>query len=323
MLRLVVIGLLSKAILGQSPDWKVPLKTVIQFPPEVWIENMAVRKNGHILLNQALPKAALLEITNPLDPSPYARVVHEFPLSGLFGITENSADEFVVIGSKFATVGDNLPGSAESWAINFNSGGNYGPRIRRIGRHPQMVFPNGLCSLPGVDDVVLVADSTLGLVWRLYLESGKTEVAIKVREMGLHPHTRLKIGINGIKIVNGYLWFSNSYVGDIYRIRIDKLGNRRGDAELMSRHQGNFIDDFAVDERGIFGATNQNNTVMYAPINGGQPFDVAGGPELSADTSCAFSRESPYEKMLFVATGNVAKKGKGGRVVAVDTSQVY
>ncbi|RDA86412.1 hypothetical protein CP532_6466 [Ophiocordyceps camponoti-leonardi (nom. inval.)] len=330
MLRLVAFGLLSTAVLGQyapppssNPlDWRVPAKTVVQFPPEVWIENIAIRKNGHILLNQALPKAALLEIANPIDPSPYARVVHEFPsLSGLFGITENSPDSFVVIGSKFATVGQNYPGSTETWAINFNSGGN-GPSVRRIGRHPQMVFPNGLCSLPGVDDVVLVADSTLGLVWRLYLESGKTEVAIKVPEMALHPG-QLKIGINGIKVVNGYLWFSNSYAGEIWRIPIDKLGNRRGNAELVTRHEDNFIDDFAVDERGIWGATNGNSTLMYAPVNGGGPYDIAGGPDLSADTSCAFARTPPYEKMLFVATGNVANKGRGGRVVAVDTSGVY
>ncbi|RDA95626.1 hypothetical protein CP533_1118 [Ophiocordyceps camponoti-saundersi (nom. inval.)] len=340
MLRLVFfIGLLSKAAFGQypaptnrnvkPPAGKAPLKTVVQFPPEVWIENIAARSNGHLLCNQLLPKAALIEVSNPLDPSPYARVVHEFPpsISGLTGICEPSKDSFVVVGYRFAKVGDSAEGSAESYSVNFNNGAyNKGPLIRRIGKHPDMVFPNGLAALPGVDDVVLVADSTLGLVWRLYLESGKTEVAIKVPEMALHPGTRLKIGVNGIKVINGYLWWSNSYVGEFYRVKIDKLGNKLGYPELMYRYENYFIDDFAFDERGIWGTTNQNNTVMFAS-SGGEIYDVAGAqdsPDVAADTSCVFGRTAGVDdKILFVATGNTPKKGRGAKVVAVDTSTIY
>ncbi|PFH62952.1 hypothetical protein XA68_10968 [Ophiocordyceps unilateralis] len=339
MLRLTLFaGVLSGIVCGQFgashrddgsyPSSGLPTRLVHQLPPSVWIENIAVRNNGHLLLNQLLPRAAVIEVTNPWGRNSYEEVVHAFPsLDGLFGIAEPTTDMFVVVGCKFATIGDNVKGSAETWLINFNASGYDGkPLVKRVGRHPYMEFPNGMASLPDVDDVVLVADSTLGLVWRLYLETGKTEIAVKVNEMNMHPGTRLKIGVNGIKVIDGYLWWSNSYVGELYRIRIDKLGNPVYDArpELMYRHERRFIDDFSFDERGLWGATNQNNTVLFAAYDGGVS-DVAGeqnSPELAADTSCAFGRTPRDHRILYVATGNNPKKGIGAKVVAVDTSSI-
>ncbi|PHH79650.1 hypothetical protein CDD80_4135 [Ophiocordyceps camponoti-rufipedis] len=341
MLRLPLLAwILSTAVNGQyapppyrqqdgsHPPSGLPTRIVQQLPPSTWIENMAVRSNGNLILTQLRPSAAVIQVTDPSSPYSYYEVAGIFPsIDGLYGITEVSTDVFVVVGCRFATIGDNVKGSAETWMVNFKSTDRSGgPLVKRVGRHPYMEFPNGMTSLPGVDDVVLIADSTLGLVWRLYLETGVTEVAIQLREMAYHQGTRLKIGINGIKIIDGYLWWSNSYVGDLYRLRIDRLGNpeRNARPEHMFRHEGRFIDDFVLDDRGLWGTTNQNNTVLFAAY-GGRVSDVAGeqnGLDLAVDTSCAFGRGERDGRILYVATGNNPKKGLGGKVVAVDTTSI-
>ncbi|PHH90676.1 hypothetical protein CDD83_2970 [Cordyceps sp. RAO-2017] len=311
----------------------LPSKVLHQFSPATWIENIAVRENGDLVLTQLYPSAAVLMVSRPtslnakvdsFELSPYVRPY----VDGLLGIAEISPNVFVVVGSKFSSPGVQVNGTAETWAINFGRMYRGSPLVKRIAKHPRMAFPNGLASLPHVKDAVLIADSALGLVWRLYVRSGKTEVAVKVPQMAVLPGSPLQIGVNGIKVIDGHLYWSNSYQGKLYRLQIDTYGNPRPGAlpELMHNEPGRFIDDFTHDERGLWGTTNSNNTAFYVASNG-QSVTIAGAQDslaVARDTACAFGRTQRDKKYLYVVTANIQDPGheKGGKIVVIDTGAI-
>ncbi|KAM4057040.1 putative quinoprotein amine dehydrogenase beta chain-like protein [Hirsutella rhossiliensis] len=342
LLTALLLGVASAAISKHYQDAdhhdspsSLPTKVLHQFPPPTWIENLAVRKNGHVLLTQLRPEAALLSLSRPWSQNPPVKLLHKFPsVNGLLGIAEPSSDVFVVVGSNFSGSGAQVNGTAETWLVDFRSNDyDRGPLVKHIAKHPDMAFPNGVAALPYVDHAVLISDSALGLVWRLCIQSGKAKVAVKLPEMAPVPGSPLQIGVNGIKVLDGYLYWSNTFAGKIYRIRIDQLGNPEPKArpELVYRETGYnlFVDDFAHDERGFWATTNQLNTVFHVATNG-KSSTVAGSkdsPIVARDTSCAFGRTRRDGKTLYVVTGNAEAKGgqkaRGGKVVAIDTTSVY
>ncbi|KJZ77924.1 hypothetical protein HIM_02561 [Hirsutella minnesotensis 3608] len=324
-----------------NPAPRPASKVLYQFPTTSWIENIAVRRNGNLLVTQNAPEAALFTLQRPWSQTPSVKILQKFPsVTGLLGIAEPSPDLFVVVGCNSTMPGQPVNGTAETWLVDFRgSGGGYGgyggsggPSVKQIARHPNMAFPNGMAALPGVNDIVLISDSALGLIWRLEIKSGKTKVAVRLSEMAPYPDSPLQIGVNGIKVVDGYLYFSHTFAGTLYRVPIDPQGypQPHSQAEKVARAPGKtaLMDDFTHDERGFWGTTNAIATVFFAPF-GGQPVTVAGGDGddiVAKDTACAFGRTQQDQKTLYVTTADVpADKGKsaiGGKVVAVDTSSI-
>src|SRR2546429_191408 len=71
------------------------VREVWQFPNSTWIENLAVRPNGNLLVT-ILNTPELYQV-DPLDPREPA-LIHKFPRAlGLLGIAEVDHDVFAVI----------------------------------------------------------------------------------------------------------------------------------------------------------------------------------------------------------------------------------
>jgi len=314
-------------------DLPLPTKVIYQFPNPTWIENIAVRPNGLLLLNLATSPDMYM-----LDPETQAaRLIYTFPNAlSVSGITEVSPDVFAVaVGNFSIATASSVKGSFSVWKVDFNSNieeqsGNVEPTVAKVVDIPEAVFLNGMETLTGCNDKILVADSGLGAVWKVDVSSGKYEIVIQIPEMSPPATAKLQIGINGLHLLNKYLYWTNSDANTLYRAKVGQGGSLvPGATAEPVANSGTFMDDFIFDDGGnAWIAANPANLLLVVTaddklvtVDGSQyQLTVAG------DTACRFGRRQTDRKTLYVVTdGGLANPVngtvvEGGKVVAVDTS---
>ena len=114
---------------------------------------------------------------------------------------------------------------------------------RRIAALPADGIPNGM-SLDDRQGLIYVADSVLSVVWRVSIADG-TVVAWAAGPQ-LAPNGFL--GANGLKLHDGAVWVSNTQLGTLLRIPIQRDGSA-GPIQTIARGLPG-IDDFAFTRRG-------------------------------------------------------------------------
>jgi hypothetical protein len=173
---------------------------------------------------------------------------------------------------------------------------------------------------------ILIADSALGLVWKVDVNTGSHSVAIQVDEMK-PPAQGLPMGINGIKIRDGYLYWTNTGEKFFCRIKIDEHGNAVGGTEILVLDC--LGDDFVFDKKGDAWITHHGlNTVGAVKAGGGLVTVVWEMDQLTVDvgTACQFGRGAGDKDVLYVVTtGGMSapvngELTEGGKVVAVNTT---
>ncbi|KAL6808650.1 hypothetical protein J3E69DRAFT_360613 [Trichoderma sp. SZMC 28015] len=296
-----------------------PVRTVFQFPPETFFENLAVRPNGEIL-------TGLLN-----EPQLFAVLVHEFTDSlGLAGIAEYEPDVFAVISGRFdIPTGDVGPGS---WNGNVLSGS---PNVSLIANVASANFLNGITLLSPSEGTFLLSDVNAGVVYRLDTR-GNYEVVINSTLTNAVPEPPVPpAGVDGLHVHHDgdlkTLYFVNAGQGFLASVAINDDGTPAGDIEIVARplEPVDTYDDFTLDcEGNIFLVTGSGNGVERISING-QRSVIAGNVNSTAiaePTSAAFGRGSNDKNVLYVSTlggmevpvdGNITI---GAQLVAVTTS---
>lgn len=317
----------------------LPNKLIHQFPLPTWIESVAVRPNDNLLLTH---------LTSPslssLDPSSTVpELVYTFPnATGVFGITEVLPDVFVTIAGIFdLATATSTPGTSSIWIVDYTSKsvGAAQPKITKLLDLKEANFLNGITPLPSQPGTVLIADSILGLVWKLNIFTKKYSIVIKdLVELAPVASASPQIGINGLHVSkdNKQLYWTNSNTKSLYRASITSSGNLISGAsskiEILATDKV-FFDDFALDEgRGLaFAATNLGNTVVAVDISGknkGKAVTVVGSIgdlTVAGDTALAFGRGAKDRHVLYVVTGGALAAPvngtivEGGKIVAVNT----
>lgn len=308
---------------------QLPARLVTQFPSLAWLENIATRPNGDLLITELTPKPILYTIIDPASSSPIVQVIHDFSANStqsLLGITEISPDVFVLV----AATGSIGPFAV--WKIDFNP--KSGPRIQEITQLAGAKLPNGVANLPGCSQRVLVADSFGGLVWSVDIATKEVQVAVQVPEMAPPSNTadRNPVGINGIKVHDGHLYWTNSVLSTVYRIKINSNGTVHNNAkvEVVAKFDASFVDDFVIDHRGVvFAMALADNQIWAASSNpGGITVPVVGGRNSSTvagATAGSMGRWKDDMHVLYVITSGAGAGGtvvEGGKCVAVDTRRL-
>ncbi|KAI1136845.1 hypothetical protein F5Y05DRAFT_389267 [Hypoxylon sp. FL0543] len=303
----------------------LPAKTVFQFNETgTWFENLAVRPNGDLVLTSLMPTGSVWTLKRPYAPQPEFALLHTFvETPGLVGIAETKPDTFVVLSAEFEGVGDPVPGSYVIWELSLRGAS---PAARKISDLPEVQLGNGVTSVPSCEgDIVLIGDSFAGSLWRLNTTSGAHDSVLAVAEMAPPAGAALPIGINGLKIHDGYVYWSNSAKVAIYRSKIDENGYPVANAtiETMATLDSPFVDDFAFDAQGLlWAATNSDNKVdvvrpdgSYETVVGGAMEDIVGG-----DTAVAFGRTLWDSDVLYVTTSGTLPNNRTepAKVVAVN-----
>jgi hypothetical protein len=305
-------------------------RTIYEFPNETWIENIAVRSNSSLLLN-LLSTPTLYEL-DPFHPTPgSAQLLHTFPsATGLAGIAEIKPDVFAVLAGNWSLeTFSTTPGSWSVWQVDFRTPDNKGlPAVSKIADLTQASFLNGMTLLAPGSPYLLIADSVLGVAWRLNYLTSEYGIILESPLMQPAPGP-VVLGINGIHVFDSFVYFTNSFKDLFARVPVNLYGPDAGSAtgafEVVANN--GVGDDFAFDKEGNAYITQDPGDALQLVTQEGKVSVLAGNVNttiLEGDTADAFGRTGWDENIIYVVTnGGIAGRVPGtqivgGKVIAVD-----
>ena len=298
-----------------------------------WFENIAVRSSGELLVTRI--DAPEVWVINPQTgaSSVLAAFDHDVKLRSAMGITELAPDIWAIgVGRYDHSDGGATDGSWEIWKLDLTGSR---PLTSMLTRLPEAGMINGLTSWN--ENTVLAADSMHGKIFRIDAHSGAYSVALDdTATMAPPADAPVQIGINGIRVHNGYIYYTNTTLMSLFRIPVDEELRPRGPAQTQAT--GLVPDDFCFDsddQNVLYVTGNVSNIVSKVKLSSDNPSlsapeTLVGDPlglEMAGATACAFGRGPSDRRILYVVTcGGVAApiKGEtfeGAKVVAVDLSK--
>ena len=314
------------------------ITTVRQFPNETWLENIAVRSNGQLLVTR-IDQPELYQV-DPFPPHG-AILVHNFTEAhalGLLGIAEIEQDVFAVIAGSWSDKTFNYTaGSYSVWRVDLRSYYSASPKISKITDIPSALFLNGMTLLPGTPQTVLISDSAAGVVYRLNTMTSAYDIVLEDDTMKPAADAFAVLGINGVRYHDGYLYYTNSLKELFCRVAVNpSTGQALGRYEVLAT--GIIGDDFAIAVSGDGTITayitgDPSNVLTRVEI---KPDDVevkvvAGNKNstvIAGDTAAAFGRTNKDKGILYVVTnGGIAAPVngtfiEGGKVLAVQVTEL-
>ncbi|KAJ2979723.1 hypothetical protein NQ176_g3081 [Zarea fungicola] len=307
--------------LGASSDASTTLaRTVYQFANGSWVENIAARANGNLLVTRS-DTPELYEIDPRKQHS--ARLIHHFDgYQNLLGISETSKDVFAVVAGNVSLTTGGTPASFAIWKVSLEDYGN--AQVAKVTSIPDAIFLNGMTALQPGTNAVLVSDCSQGVVYRVNVVTGKYSVVLRDATFQPPPNAPLPIGVNGIRLHGQSLYYANTFKQLFGHIPID---TRTGAATGAAVAKGTAfpVDDFAIDTYGnAFVAAGTINEVFKILPNGDTEL-VAGNTNselVEGATSAVFGRTWADKRVLYVTTsGGQASilnglSTEGGKVVA-------
>ena len=282
----------------------LPVHVIHEFPLGTFVENLAVRRNGQILVTivtaPELYQVDPLKIRAPI-------LIHTFSnATTLLGIVEVDRDVFyVAVGSIDFQKIQSIPGSFSIYKVDmttFSILAHTTATITKVADFPDSITLNGLTLLDREAGLILIADSGAGAVLRLNVRTGEIR---KVLEDPLMAPTSIPgNGVNGIKIRDGALFWTNNNAQTFNRIPIHPDGTTAGTSSTLA--SGIAGDDFVFNKRGdAFIAQNAWDNLVFLRAGGGSALVIAGSPNstvLAGPSACQFGRTLVDRKSLYVTT---------------------
>lgn len=291
-----------------------------------------MRSSGELLLT--LVTTPDLYQLDPFSPTE-ATLVHRFPnATGLAGIAEIQPDIFaVIVGNWSAKTFTTTNGSYSVWKVDLRSficddNGRIisEPAVSKITDIPEASFFNGMTLLAPFSPYLLIADSGLGVVWRLNYLTAEYIIALDNSLMKPVPNSlNIVLGINGVHTRDGYLYFTNSFQYLFARVPISAQGTHTGAYEVVA-HSGP-SDDFTFDIEGNAYITQDPGDALEQVTPQGKVTVLAGNTNstiLEGDTAVAFGRTwRDFDTLYITTNGGIAglvagTSVVGGKVLAAD-----
>lgn len=278
-------------------------------------ENLAVRANSHLVLT--VTNEPFIYDLDPKAHHPSLKPLHQFPnVESTLGIAETAADVFAVVAGDYVNR-QAVPGSFSVWSVDLNTPE---PTVKLITSIPEAAGLNGMTTLNEASDVVLIADSVLGAVWRVNVTTGEYGIAIQSPFFtNGGGESAVSIGINGIRVFERMLYFTNSAQGTYARVSITKDGNAAEEVQILGKVEVPAVlyDDFDIDHNGDAWITAHPNSLLEV-TSGENQRNITGHithliQPVSARFGRGFDRE---EKQLYVLTSG--SDTAGGQVIAVN-----
>ncbi|KAI9664020.1 MAG: hypothetical protein M1821_007511 [Bathelium mastoideum] len=281
---------------GANITYPLPTQLIYQFPNGTWIENLAIRPNGHILATEDT-KPRLYEL-DPFSKHPANIVAELNDTASVLGIAEGAPDIFYICTGNYSS--KLLQGYGEAFVYQVDMT-QYSPHIANSARISKIAMfstagaLNGLAYLPASKSL-LISDFLVGVIWRVDVASGDIDVAIN----NTYTHSS-GFAVNGLRLHNSDLYFTNSGQGTLVRVPINARGDPVGDFKVLA--QGGFTpDDMAVDARGdayVVSFTVGKNGLVFVPREGGNGTYIAG---MAGPTAAAFGKTERDRDVLYVTT---------------------
>ncbi|MEH2419537.1 MAG: hypothetical protein V7K48_00885 [Nostoc sp.] len=271
------------------PSETVPqakLTTIACFPKHYFLENLAIRSNGSILVTAMNQKELWYIPPTTADVPINPILIHTFALPAL-SLVEVEPDIFYICTSDvYETHKSNLQRfDLRGWTPN----SPLKPEILLEFPDPVRAL-NGSCLI--APTVMIIADSVAGLFWRVDLPTDgnelKASVWLKHDSMAFNPNSPLKPpqpGLNGVRYASRshYLYYTTTAQKLFMRVRVDPDTHEPA-AKPEHVADGRMFDDFCIDEdAGIaYVTTHRENTIDRVSLepseNRGVRHSVAGRP---------------------------------------------
>ncbi len=278
------------------------VETVHEFPANYFVENIAVRSNGGILVT--VHNRNELIYVDPTQAAPQPTIIHTFA-AGVSGIVEGENDQFYV------SVG--VIGQRGSYAVfkvdmsGFESAGNgtatSAAGISKAADVPDALFLNGSALLNREEVTILLADSILGAVFKLQVTSGKVDLWLKHTNLEKVTDNPLMPGVNGIKVFKDHLYLSNTDAKTFLRAGIAEAGSCTGEVEVLQEKLN--VDDFVFDNEGSSYLTTHIFESVVRLRSDGSRGRIAGGLgdiTCAGSTAAAFGRTDSDRTSIYVTT---------------------
>ncbi|MCJ1396358.1 hypothetical protein MMC18_009248 [Xylographa bjoerkii] len=231
---------------------------------------------------------------------------------------------YVVLGNFTISDLEGTPGTYSIWEVDMNtfSGGENGTvitlaTVNKITDIPGALTANGLITLNKYENVLLVADSKLRAVWKVNVKTKACEIVIKdpLMDPSSSPGS---LGVNGVKVFNGFLYFTNTQAGTFSRIPINADGTPTGPAKVV---QTGLItaDDFIFDMAGDAYIAQDAANVLTEVSAMGQVRILVGSfnnSYLAGATAVQFGRTALDRSVLYVTTNGGQARPVNGTVAA-------
>jgi hypothetical protein len=287
---------------------RAKLTTVAMFPEQFFLENIAVRGDGSILVT-VLNRKELWCVPAPgtdlpVDPVP----VHTFDYVAM-GIVETEPDIFYVCTFGIATL---VRIDMRGWKPGAPVNATTVLTFEQAG-----AVLNGCCLV--APRIILVADSVAGLIWRVDLAddglAATARVWLQHESMAFDPDNPLnpQPGVNGVRYAarSHFLYYTSTTRKLFMRVAVDPVNHEpAGEPEFIAG--GTMADDFCIDENAgvAYVTTHRENTIDRVPLRPGRPDApctcVAGDPfneQLIGPSSAAWGRAlSEYGRVAYVTT---------------------
>jgi hypothetical protein len=303
------------------------LTTVAVFPRYYFLENLAVRADGSILVTAAVQKELWFVPSSTLGPPVDPVLLQTFDQIAS-GIVEVDSDVFYLTTTNGYTTHESflhridLRGWSPGEPLNTKCVLEFDGRAGGL---------NGSCLLG--PNRMLVADSVSGLIWHVDLGPGGSDASARVwlehPTMDPDPDSTLEWpqpGVNGIRYAaaTNYLYYTSTAQRLFMRVPVDpETLDPAGAPEFVAG--GTMPDDFCIDERAgvAYVTTHRQNTIDRVPLGPG-PTDatrdiVVGDPfdeRLIGPSSVAWGRApGDYGRVAYVTSdgGFIAPPPDGAR----------
>lgn len=310
----LALGLASVTSLGAAAS---PTRQLWNFTSYVDIENINLRPNGRVLMT-TFSNASLYTL-DPTSSNPTAELVAAFyPSTALTGIARVGSDKFAVVGG---VRGSYMYTNETVYTCDFGLGPE--PAIEVAATLPGAVMLNGMDSLPQNPAVVLIADSRAGAVWRVNTADGDVAVAYQDDLLLPPDNATVPIGINGLRVSGGYVYFTNTARNLFARVAVTDDGVMHGGVEtvavLVPGEDGYVWDDFALSASGEIAYMAQSPNAIGRVVIGTGQMDVIVGVgndtmSLIGPTSVALAEDGVT---AYVSTRGLQSSGISGQLVGI------
>ena len=304
-----------------------------EFSKDTFVENGVLLPNGSLIVS--LLTEPTLYLLDPHRPRSPPRVFARLPgFNATVGLALPHPDTLAV------TVGNILasnPAAGHNWAVVLLDLPHAGPPVVRA----TFPFPRGpalldsVTPLPHAPDVLLVADSIGGRVYRLDTRTGALDIpfAGPIYEAP-NPAPALPIGVNALRTTKdgATLYFTNSNRRTFDRVPLTPQGTPAGPSTTVAQLApgDGLFDDFALapdGEAAAYVADDASDEVRRVDLRDGKVSVVAGAPgdaRLNHPTSVVYGGRERGRNVFYVTTAGrlfVGDESGGGQMVKVTLSR--
>jgi hypothetical protein len=288
---------------------KVNILHTFSFPS--WCENLAVQANGKLLISRLdTPEVIQVDPTGVLAPITIA-TWNASEYMGCLGISETVRGVFYVITSAFVNGSFVKTNGVNSiWEINMNTFSvdengvvASNATISKLVDIEGADFLNGMTTLD--ESHVLVGDVYNGWVYEVNTLTEAYNIAINDPLMKFGANASTNLGVNGIKIRDSYLYWTNTAVGSLNRVKINAEAEPVGESEVVTANVPK-VDDFIFKSDGTaFIAQNQEDELSVL-FEGKSVAEVVAGSNVSTTlagiTAGKFGRLRSDAQRLYLTT---------------------